>query len=61
MEELATDRRAAAHSGDHMFHAHVRVILPEGVGATAVRQGLERLAGDLMVEIGLVEADNAER
>ena len=56
VEELATDRRAAAHSGDQMFHAHVRVIIPEAVDATTVRQGLERLAGDLMVEIRLAEA-----
>lgn len=56
VEELATDRRAAAHSGDHMFHAHIRVIIPETVDVTAVRQGLERLAGDLMVEIRLAEA-----
>ena len=56
VEELDTDRRAAAHSGDHMFHAHVRVFIPENVDVAAVRQGLERLAGDLRVEIRLAEA-----
>jgi glycine cleavage system regulatory protein len=56
VEELATDRPAAAHSGDRMFHAHIRVIVPETVDVTAIRQGLERLAGDLMVEIRLAEA-----
>ena len=61
VEELDTDRRAAAHSGDHMFHAHVRVFIPENVDVTAVRQGLERLAGDLMVEIRLAEALGAAR
>jgi glycine cleavage system regulatory protein len=61
VEELATDRRAAAHSGDHMFHAHIRVIIPETVDETAVRHGLERLAGDLMVEIRLAEAPGAPR
>ena len=55
VEELATDRPAAAHSGDRMFHAHVRVIIPATVDVAAVRQGLERLAGDLMVEIRLAE------
>jgi glycine cleavage system regulatory protein len=39
-----------------MFRAHFRVIIPETVDVTAVRQGLERLAGDLMVEIRLAEA-----
>jgi glycine cleavage system regulatory protein len=56
VEELETDRPAAAHSGDRMFHAHVRVVIPEGVDVAAVRHGLERLAGDLMVEIRLAEA-----
>lgn len=53
VEELATDRAPAAHSGDRMFHAHIRVILPEAVDATAVHRDMERLADDLMVEIRL--------
>ena len=56
VEELVTDRTTAAHSGDPMFHAHVRVFIPETVDVAAVRRGLERLAGDLMVEIRLTEA-----
>jgi len=56
VEELATDRPPAAHSGDHMFHARIGVIIPETVDVAAVRQGMERLAGDLMVEIRLAEA-----
>lgn len=59
VEELATDRRAAAHSGDHLFHAHLRVVIPMSVEVTMVRQGLERLAGDLMVEVRLAEAADA--
>jgi glycine cleavage system regulatory protein len=61
VEELATDRPAAAHSGDRMFHAHVRVIIPGTVDVGAVRQGLELLASDLMVEIRLAEALGAAR
>jgi glycine cleavage system regulatory protein len=61
VEELATDRTTAAHSGDPMFHAHVRVLIPETVDVVAVRRGLERLAGDLMVEIRLAEALGAPR
>lgn len=56
VEELATDRPTAAHSGDRMFHAHIRLLIPETVDVTDVRQGLERLADDLMVEIRLAEA-----
>jgi glycine cleavage system regulatory protein len=55
VEELATDRTVAAHSGDLMFHALIRVLIPETVDATMLRQGLERLAADLMVEIRLAE------
>jgi glycine cleavage system regulatory protein len=61
VEELDTDRLPAAHSGDHMFRAHLRVIVPETVVVAAVRDGLERLAGDLMVEIRLVEALGSAR
>jgi len=61
VEELVTDRPAAAHSGDRMFRAQIRVTVPETVDMTAVRQGLERLAGDLMVEIRLAEAMGAGR
>lgn len=61
VEELDTDRRVAAHSGDRMFHAHVAVDIPETVDVTAVRHALERLAGDLMVEIRLAEALGASR
>jgi glycine cleavage system regulatory protein len=56
VEELATDRTAAAHSGDLVFHARVNVVIPGDVDVAAVRGDLERLAGDLMVEIRLVEA-----
>jgi glycine cleavage system regulatory protein len=61
VEELSTDRSAAAHSGDPLFRAHVRVFVPEAVDVGAVRQGLERLAADLMVEITLVEALGSAR
>jgi glycine cleavage system regulatory protein len=55
VEDLATDRSMAAHSGDRMFRAHVRVTIPETVDLSAVHADLERLAGDLMVELRLVE------
>lgn len=61
VEELSTDRPAAAHSGDRMFHADIRVNIPDTVEIAAVRDGLERLAGDLMVEIRLAEALGSRR
>lgn len=56
VEELSTDRAAAANSGDAVFHARIRVLIPDGVETRTVREGLERLAGDLLVEIRLAEA-----
>jgi glycine cleavage system regulatory protein len=53
VEELTTDRTTAAHSGDRMFRADLRVLLPTGVEPATIREGLERLAADLMVEIRL--------
>ena len=61
VEELLTDRPMAAHSGDRMFQAQIRVTIPESVDVSAVRDGLERLAGDLMVDIRLAEAPGAAR
>lgn len=61
VEELATERPVAAHSGDRMFQARIRVVIPETVDVKAVRHGLERLAGDLMVEIRLAEAKDRPR
>ncbi|MBX3031764.1 MAG: glycine cleavage system protein R [Chloroflexi bacterium] len=55
VEELATDRVAAAHSGDLMFRAEIRVGLPPTVDVGTIREGLERIADDLMVEIRLAE------
>lgn len=61
VEELVTDRRAAPHSGDHLFHARLRVIIPLTVDVTVVRLGMERLAGDLMVDVRLAEAPDDPR
>lgn len=61
VEELTTGRGPAAHSGDHMFHARLRVAVPEVVAVTVVRERLEQLAGDLMVEVHVVEAGDPTR
>jgi glycine cleavage system regulatory protein len=57
VEELVTDRSSAPMSGEMMFRARARLDVPAGVDLSAIRLGLERLAGDLMVEIHLVEAN----
>jgi glycine cleavage system regulatory protein len=55
VEELVTDRSSAPMSGEMMFRARAIVQVPSGVDLGALRAGLERLAGDLMVEIRLAE------
>jgi glycine cleavage system regulatory protein len=51
VEELATDVYSAAMSGDPMFRARARVNVPVDLDVHELRESLERLAGDLMVEI----------
>ncbi len=55
VEELETNRSSAPMSGEMMFRARARIGVPENVDAAAVRASLERLAGDLMVEIRLAD------
>jgi glycine cleavage system regulatory protein len=57
VEELATDVYSAPMSGDAMFRARARVNVPAGVDAQELRRSLERLAGDLMVEIRLADTE----
>jgi glycine cleavage system regulatory protein len=55
VEELSTDRSSAPMSGDMMFRARARLSVPASANLGALRKELERLAGDLMVEIRLAE------
>lgn len=55
VEELSTDRSSAPMSGEMMFRAHARLDVPANVDMAAIRSSLERLAGDLMVEIRLAD------
>jgi glycine cleavage system regulatory protein len=57
VEELATDIQSAPMTGEAMFHAKARVNVPDGVDDHELRQSLERLANDLMVEIRLAQAE----
>jgi glycine cleavage system regulatory protein len=55
VEELHTECASAAMSGETLFRARARISLPESCNATEVRQKLERIAEDLIVEISLAE------
>jgi glycine cleavage system regulatory protein len=54
IEELETDRAPAPMSGEHLFRAQARVNVPSGADIAALRARLEKLAGDMLVEIRLV-------
>lgn len=49
--ELATDCREAPWSGERLFHTTATIQAPEGVDLDALRNSVEEIAGDLMVEM----------
>jgi glycine cleavage system regulatory protein len=55
VEELSTDRSSAPMSGEMLFRAQARLDVPATTDPAAVRADLERLAGDLVVEIQLAD------
>ena len=57
VEELATDAYSAPMSGDAMFRARALVDVPAGLDVQELRESLEHLAGDLMVEIRVSNPD----
>ena len=55
VEELHTECASAAMSGETLFKARARLSLPESCDAAQIRQKLERIAADLIVEISLAD------
>jgi glycine cleavage system regulatory protein len=53
VEELATECRAAAETGQPLFHAEAQLRLPPHVTEATLRQSLEAVAADLMVDVKL--------
>lgn len=51
IDELSTRVFPGSMSGTSMFEAHADLVLPEGLDEEAVRERLEDIADDLMVEI----------
>ena len=52
-EQLTTECVSAPMSGDFLFKAIASVTLPSGLAIDALKEGLESLADDLVVEIRL--------
>jgi glycine cleavage system regulatory protein len=55
VEELETGCESAAMSGETLFHAHATLSIPGSCNTTALRQELEKIAADLIVEISLAD------
>ncbi|QDT75919.1 glycine cleavage system protein R [Lacipirellula limnantheis] len=53
VEELNTECRAAAETGQPLFHAVAQLRLPSDVSVDALRTALENVAADLMVDVKL--------
>ncbi len=53
IEELTTDRTTAPMSGELLFRSRARVSIPPRTDPDRLRERLEQLAGDLMVQITL--------
>jgi glycine cleavage system regulatory protein len=56
VEELATECSSAPMSGEPLFQARVKLLLPASVTTVALRKSLERAAGEIGVEFTLSEA-----
>jgi len=57
VEELSSEVVSAAMSGEPLFRARARVMLPEGCDPDQLRQELEKIAADLIVELNFVKAE----
>jgi glycine cleavage system regulatory protein len=55
VEELHTECASAAMSGETLFKARARLSIPEACDESQIRQQLERIAADLIVEITLAD------
>jgi glycine cleavage system regulatory protein len=55
VEELATECVSAPMSGEPLFQARARLLLPDGLTVSALRQSLEEAVSGLTVEVTLAE------
>jgi glycine cleavage system regulatory protein len=55
VEELATECVSAPMSGEQLFQARAKLLLPAGVTVSALRQSLERAAGGIGVDFTITQ------
>jgi glycine cleavage system regulatory protein len=56
IEELSTETQSAPMSGDLLFHARAKIRIPSNCSNQELRQALEKIAADLMVDLTMSEA-----
>jgi len=61
IDELETDLESAPMSGEPLFRARAHLHVPSTVSLDALRQQLEELAGELMVDLALDDIGEATR
>ena len=55
IEEMITESEEAPVSGGTLFRAHIRIRLPTDLGKEDLQHSLEKLSGEMMVDITLSE------
>ena len=60
IEEFASDLESAPFTGVEMFRATARLRAPDGLGIEDLRKALERLAGEIMVDLAVADDDVSE-
>lgn len=59
IEEFASGVENAPFTGETMFRATARLETPQGVAAEDIRKALERLAGEIMVDLTIADCGTA--
>lgn len=59
--EMETERWTGAMSAEAMFRLHADIELPDSLATDALRDALEVLAGDIMVEVEIAEPTKESR
>jgi glycine cleavage system regulatory protein len=56
IEELATDHESAPMTGERLFRTKARLQVPADANADRLREDLEKIVDDLMVDLSLVQS-----
>jgi glycine cleavage system regulatory protein len=60
VEELQTECASAAMTGETLFKARAKLRVPESADVEKIRQDLEKIASDLIVDVSFAELDAEE-